>query len=913
MRPVTYWYLVNARKKKRFGTRARRLSEAAQRDAHTMSGTSPRDSASGKRPRGGRMERKSVTSSEKKASAKPRAPPSVLTDASDLVFGRVVGRGTQGTVRLAKHRTTGKRYVVKLLPLETRESAIASDRAMNLPCDPMSMTDDDARRVVAEAEVLKLASDHPNVVRFHGAFRRDVPPSSSSRRTSEHLDARCDASVPASRGESSRDSTAAPSPSSPRASELCIVMSHCEGGDLASLLRRVKQAGPHALLPEDAVMRWLVQLLLGLNHIHRKAILHRDIKPANVFLSKSRKVVRLGDFGIAKKLREDDDLATTVVGTPLYMSPELCQGKPYTYASDIWALGCVAYEMASGGAKAFDAPGWPQLLVKIVRGDYAPVPSHLSRPFAALVASMLSPDPAERPTAEQLLGAPIVRRHCEALLRDAKDAKDAKRESAESAADDRAAEQSLARPGRTPRASADASAPGRRSRVPGVPAATAANLGNLGFGISGAAVDRGPRRSSHVSAAAAADAEKRAAAEARYAARQSALRRDRMAVRDADPRRVAARDKADADAERRMVRQEARATAEAEAALLVARGYAAPEGREASRERFFFARDEEKEKVEEKGRGSAPRGSVAGVQVAGRTLARREAAFAPRPRLERTQVGEGVGLATNAGEAPDVESDAERRTSSEREATATRPEDEKEEEASASSEPPAAGAADAETALMELLLAEARDDAATEASNSTALTEADVDAVVDAVAAEASAAEESSETREHLVDARAAAASAAAALLGRRAGTAPGGARAATETASRFVSASFEWPPPALASERQAMKDAALERRVRAKLRSFLREAPLVSRERRETLGLASPLVASARPATAVGTRDTTTMCAEDALLASASSLDGSLDASYGSDDFGNSGDFEAFFEGGDPPRRADENTRTGA
>ena len=857
------------------------------------------------------MERKSVSSSEKKASAKPRAPPSVLTDASDLVFGRVVGRGTQGTVRLAKHRTTGKRYVVKLLPLETRESAIASGRAMNLPCDPMSMTDDDARRVVAEAEVLKLASDHPNVVRFHGAFRRDVPPSSSSRRTSEHL-ASGDASVPASRGDPSRDSTAAPSPSSPRASELCIVMSHCEGGDLASLLRRVKQAGPHALLPEDAVMRWLVQLLLGLNHIHRKAILHRDIKPANVFLSKSRKVVRLGDFGIAKKLREDDDLAITVVGTPLYMSPELCQGKPYTYASDIWALGCVAYEMASGGAKAFDAPGWPQLLVKIVRGDYAPVPSHLSRPFAALVASMLSPDPAERPTAEQLLGTPIVRRHCEALLRDARDAK---RESAESAADDRAAEPA-ARPGRTPRASADAPAPGRRSRVrEGVPATTAAHFG--GFGVSGAAVDRASRRSSHVSAAAAADAEKRAAAEARYAARQSALRRDRMAVRDADPRRVAARDKADADAERRMVRQEARATAEAEAALLVARGYAAPEGHEASRERFFFAREEEKEEKEKarlggKGRGSAPRGSVAGVQVAGRTLARREAAFAPRPRLERTEVGEGGRLATNAGEAPDVESDAERRTR-ERDASATRPEDEKEEEASASSEPPAAGAADAETALMELLLAEARDDAATEASNSTALTEADVDAVVDAVAAEASAASESSETREHLVDARAAAASAAAALLGRRAGTAPGGARAATETTSRFVSASFEWPPPALASERQAMKDAALERRVRAKLRSFLREAPLASRERRETLGLASPLVASARPATAVGTRDTTTICAEDALLASASSLDGSLDASYGSDDFGNSGDFEAFFEGGDAPRRASENTRADA
>ena len=458
-----------------------------------MGGTSPRDSAPGKRPRGSRVERKSVSSSEKKASAKPRAPPSVLTDASDLVFGKVVGRGTQGTVRLAKHRTTGKRYVVKLLPLETHGSAIASGRAMDLPCDPMSMTDDDARRVVAEAEVLKLASDHPNVVRFHGAFTREVAPSSSSRRTSEHL-ASGDASVSAARDDPSCDTTAAPSPSSPRASELCIVMSHCEGGDLASLLRRVKQAGPHALLPEDVVMRWLVQLLLGLNHIHRKAILHRDIKPANVFLSKSRKVVRLGDFGIAKKLREDDDLATTVVGTPLYMSPELCQGKPYTYASDIWALGCVAYEMASGGAKAFDAPGWPQLLVKIVRCDYAPVPSHLSRPFAALIASMLSPDPAERPTTEQLLSTPIVRRHCEALLRDARDAKNVSH--AESAAADGA-------DGVAPTASAR---PGRSFRSSGASSVTTA-----AFGVSGVAAEknRSAREGRHVTAAAAADAEKR--------------------------------------------------------------------------------------------------------------------------------------------------------------------------------------------------------------------------------------------------------------------------------------------------------------------------------------------------------------------------------------------------------------------
>ena len=207
---------------------------------------------------------------------------------------------------------------------------------------------------------------------------------------------------------------------------------------------------------------------------------------------------------------------------------------------------------------------------------------------------------------------------------------------------------------------------------------------------------------------------------------------------------------------------------------------------------------------------------------------------------------------------------------------------------------------------MELLLAEARDDAATEASNSTALTEVHADAVVDAAAAEAS--RRASRRRANISPTPAPPPPPPRRRLGRRAGTAPG-ARAATETTSRFVSASFEglqrW-------HRAAGDEGRAWNAGSARNLTFLREAPS-PRERRETLGLASPLVASARPATAVGTRDTTTICAEDALDASASSLDGSLDASYGSDDFGNSGDFEAFFEGGDAPRRASENTRADA
>jgi serine/threonine protein kinase len=98
------------------------------------------------------------------------------------------------------------------------------------------------------------------------------------------------------------------------------------------------------------------------------------------------------------------------------MSPELIAGQPYTYASDVWALGCIAYELASGGVRAFESDSLPQLMCKVMTGDYPPVPSHFSRQFERIVAAMLDPDPHERPTAGALLRHPFVRTHCEAWL-----------------------------------------------------------------------------------------------------------------------------------------------------------------------------------------------------------------------------------------------------------------------------------------------------------------------------------------------------------------------------------------------------------------------------------------------------------------------------------------------------------------
>ena len=91
-------------------------------------------------------------------------------------------------------------------------------------------------------------------------------------------------------------------------------------------------------------MKIFVQVCLGLNYMHQERILHRDIKAMNIFLKKDYEV-RIGDFGVAKMLNPQKSFANTIIGTPYYLSPELCEEKPYNEKNDVWALGCLLYEM----------------------------------------------------------------------------------------------------------------------------------------------------------------------------------------------------------------------------------------------------------------------------------------------------------------------------------------------------------------------------------------------------------------------------------------------------------------------------------------------------------------------------------------------------------------------------------------
>jgi len=160
---------------------------------------------------------------------------------------------------------------------------------------------------------------------------------------------------------------------------LALVLELAEGEDLAARLRR----GPIPLREAVAIAR---QVALGIGEAHDKGIIHRDLKPANIKLTPDGKV-KILDFGLAKAYEADSSpalagdalsAATTqaapltevgiVHGTPAYMSPEQTRGKALDQRSDIWAFGCILYEMLTG-RRAFSGSTSPEIFSKILEHD----------------------------------------------------------------------------------------------------------------------------------------------------------------------------------------------------------------------------------------------------------------------------------------------------------------------------------------------------------------------------------------------------------------------------------------------------------------------------------------------------------------------------------------------------------------
>ncbi|XP_077671573.1 serine/threonine-protein kinase Nek1 isoform X4 [Eretmochelys imbricata] len=161
-------------------------------------------------------------------------------------------------------------------------------------------------------------------------------------------------------------------------------------------------------------MDWFVQICLALKHVHDRKILHRDIKSQNIFLTKDG-TIQLGDFGIARVLNSTVELARTCIGTPYYLSPEICRNKPYNNKSDIWALGCVLYEMCTL-KHAFEAGNMKNLVLKIISGSFPPVSLHYSYDLRNLLSQLFKRNPRDRPSVNSILEKIFIAKRVEKFL-----------------------------------------------------------------------------------------------------------------------------------------------------------------------------------------------------------------------------------------------------------------------------------------------------------------------------------------------------------------------------------------------------------------------------------------------------------------------------------------------------------------
>lgn len=184
-----------------------------------------------------------------------------------------------------------------------------------------------------------------------------------------------------------------------------IVMEYANGGDLSQKIEEQEEGGEK--FSENEILKYFVQVLLAVRHLHSHKILHRDLKPQNIFLT-SQNIVKLGDFGIAKTLAADENLAQTLCGTPSYLAPEIGIGQPYNHKADIWSLGVILYQLISLHLPFPPLP-MPIYFIQIAAMDYIPLPEETPMYLKVIVDRMLAKNPDERPDVDDVLAVKELR------------------------------------------------------------------------------------------------------------------------------------------------------------------------------------------------------------------------------------------------------------------------------------------------------------------------------------------------------------------------------------------------------------------------------------------------------------------------------------------------------------------------
>ena len=178
-----------------------------------------------------------------------------------------------------------------------------------------------------------------------------------------------------------------------------IITEFCPYGDLFGYIKFYKERG--SKIEEKIIWIIFIQLSLGLSYLHHKKILHRDIKTKNIFI-KNNLTVKIGDFGIAKILNSTSSYAHTFIGTPYYISPELCKDQPYNDKSDVWSLGCVLYELCTLN-HPFEGGTQVEIYEKIMTQKFKAISPDYSLELKKMVDLLLEKDEKKRPKMKDIL------------------------------------------------------------------------------------------------------------------------------------------------------------------------------------------------------------------------------------------------------------------------------------------------------------------------------------------------------------------------------------------------------------------------------------------------------------------------------------------------------------------------------